>query len=163
MWQRLILGFLLAIAAYFVIRYFSKENFTNWDSIVETPAISPLIREPLPRGDLNVAPGGPNSPNAAAPMNTPIVRIPPPEASDPYSETTEDANAPERLRHPERSFSPGVIPEQTEIAQNAGLAGEPVASAQAFQQFNPDFVQNGGAFFGTVSAVEDENPNYSAF
>lgn len=163
MWQRIVLGFLLAIAAYFVVRYFSTESFTNYDMIIETPAQGPYIREPIERGEYSVAASGPNPPNAAASKHMPKTRAPAPEASDPYAESAEDADAPERLRHPERSFSPGIIPEQTSINESAGLASEPVASAQAFQTFSPDFVQNGGSFFGTVSATEDENPNYSAF
>ena len=86
---------------------------------------------------------------------------PGPTASDPFGESAEDANAPERLRYPERSFGPGVVPEKTAIAQASGVASvDPVASAQAFQQFSPEFVQNGGTFFSGVSALEDENPNY---
>jgi hypothetical protein len=163
MWQRIGIGFLLAIMAYFVIRYFSNETFVNWTSVVAHPASAPSIREPPTQGSMVVAPGGPNPPNAAPPKVSGIQRIPPPEANDPMSETVEDANAPENLRHPERSFSAGVIPEQTQIAADAGLTGPAVASAQAFQQFSPEYIQNGGAFFGTVSANEMENPNYSAF
>jgi hypothetical protein len=163
MWQRLILGFLLAIAAFFVVRAFSSESFTNWDSVVETPASAPIIREPMPKGDMIVASGGPNPPNAAPRPNMPKTRSPEPEASDPYAETAEDSEAPEHLRHPERSFSPGVIPEQTNINQAAGLAGAPATSSQVFQTFSPEFVQNGGNFFQGISAMEDENPNYSAF
>ena len=163
MWQRLILGVILAIAAYFVIQYFSTEGYTNYDMVIETPAQGPYVREPVERGSYSVSSSGPNPPNAEAPRNMPKTRSPPPEASDPYSESAEDADAPERLRHPERSFSPGIIPEQTSINEGAGLAANPVSSPQAFQTFSPDFVQNGGSFFGTVSAMEDENPNYSAF
>lgn len=163
MWQRLVVGILLAIAAYLVLRFFSTESFTNWDNVVEVPAQAPIIREPPTRGDMNVASSGPNPPNVAAPLDMPNTRSAEPEASDPYDVTTEDADAPERLRHPERSFSPGIIPEQASIAQSAGLSGAVQQSSQAFQQFNPEFVQNGGAFFGSVSALEDENPNYSAF
>jgi hypothetical protein len=163
MWQRLVLGFILAVSAYFIVRAFSSEGFINWDSVVETPGQAPIIREPPTRGNLNMAPGGPNPPNAAAPRNEPTIRSPPAEASDPYSETAEDANAPEQLRHPERSFSPGIIPEQVVINEAAGLAGPPAPSPQAFQTFSTEFIQNGGKWFGDVSAQEDENPNYSAF
>jgi hypothetical protein len=163
MWQRIGIGFLLATLAYLVIRYFSSETFINWDSVVATPASAPAVREPPTRGSMVVAPGGPNPPNVAASKLSGIQRIPPPEASDPMSETVEDANAPEMLRHPERSFSAGVVPEQVQIAEDSGLTGSTVNSAQAFQQFSPEYVQNGGAFFGTVSATEIENPNYSAF
>ena len=164
MWQRLLIAFLLAVLAYFVVRWFSGEKFTNWDSVVSTPGSGPLIRPPPVRGDMNVAAGGPNPPNVAAPRNMPAVMPPPPDASDPYSETAEDAYAPENIRHPERSFSPGLVPDQTAIAVGAGtLSTHSASTAQAMQTFSPDFVQNGGTFFGTVSAMEDENPNYTAF
>ena len=161
MWQRLVLGFLLAIAAYFVVRMFNGESFMNWDSVVETPATGPMVREPPPMGDMPVSSSGPNPPNTI--RRLPAARAPQPEASDPMAETVEDADAPERLRQPERSFSPGVVPEQSAIAEGGGLAAMPTQSPQAFQQFSPEYIQNGGAFFGTVSAVEEENPNYSAF
>lgn len=164
MWQRLVLGFLLAVAAYFVVRYFNKEGFTNWDSVVSTPGSGPLIREPRPRGDMTVTGGGPNPPNVAAPLNMPAVRMPPAEASDPYAVTQEAADAPENIRHPERMFSPGIQPEDNSLGVAAGVASDsPSVSPQAFQTFSPEHVTNGGNFFGTVSALEDENPNYSAF
>jgi hypothetical protein len=163
MWARLLLGLILAAAAYAVYTYFNKEGFTNWDNVVETPAPGTITRELKPRGDLNVASGGPNSPNAAPPPNMPPTLDTTAEASDPYGETAENADAPEKLRYPDRSFGPGIVPEQTSIATASGVAGPPVESAQALQTFSPDFVQNGGAFFGSVSALEDENPNYSAF
>ena len=163
MWHRLLLAFLLAVGAFFVVRYFSSEKFINWDSVISTPGLGPPIQEPIPRGDMNVASGGPNSPNVAPPATMAAKMAPPPNASDPYDETAEDANAPERLRYPERSFSPGIVPDQTAIAQASGVAGPVGTSPQAFQQFSPEYVQNGGAFFGTVNALEDENPNYSAF
>lgn len=163
MWQRLVLGFILAIAAYFVVRMFNSETFTNYDSVYETPSYAAPIRQQIPRGDMNMAPGGPNPPNVAAPSTMPATMAPPPTASDPYDVTADDANAPERITHPERSFSPGIIPEQTAIAESSGLAGEVKSSSQAFQTFSPEFVQNGGAFFGSVGAFEDENPNYTAF
>ena len=165
MWQRLILGFLLAIAAFFVVKYFSPESFTNWSSssVVGRQGYAPLLQEPQPRGDMAVSSGGPNSPNVSAPSNMPARVAPPPEASDPYDETADSANAPERIRNPERSFGPGIVPEQTAIATASGIAGPVAESSQAFQHFGPELVTNGGSFFGTVSALEDENPNYSAF
>lgn len=163
MWQRLLLGLFLAVSAYYVVKYFSQEGFTNWDSVIETPAIAYPPRELKERGDLRVASGGPNPPNAAPPSNMPSTMSPSPVASDPYDETAEASNAPEKLRFPDRSFSPGVVPEQTNIAEQSGLAGAVQQSSQAFQQFSPEYVQNGGAFYGEVGAYEDENPNYTAF
>jgi hypothetical protein len=168
MWQRLLFGLFLAGLAYFVITKFSKNESFNPNPYIptpnaSTPGLAPPIREPEPRGDLNLSAGGPNPPNAAADPRTPPTMSSQPEARDPYDVTTESADAPENLRHPERSFGPGVIPEATALNVAAGLAGNVASSSQAFQQFSPEFVQNGGAFFGTVSALEDENPNYSAF
>lgn len=163
MWLRLVLGFLLAVGAFFVVKYFNIEPFTNAEQVVETPARAPRIREPLPRGPMPVSPGGPNPPNVAADAGMPAVRLPPPTASDPYAVTAEDADAPENLRHPERMFGPGVEPTDNSIGVASGVAGQPSVSPQAYQTFSPEHVTNGGSFFGTVSAMEDENPNYSAF
>jgi len=165
MWQRLIVGFLLAISAFFVMKYFSPESFTNMNFMGETKnhGYAPMIREPLPRGDMAVSSGCPNSPNVAAPSTMPDSVSPPPEANDPYEETENSAYAPEELRNPERSFGPGIVPEQTAIATSSGIAGSVAESSQAFQHFGPELVSNGGNFFGTVSALEEENPNYSSF
>lgn len=166
MWERIALGILLAAAAYFVVRYFNKEGegFSNWSSVTEVPGPSPLKREPIPRGDSIVSSGGPSTPNVAAPPTMPAVRMPPAEANDPYDLTQESANAPETLRHPERLFGPGVEPSDNTIAVESGIASDtPAISPQAFQTFNPEHITTGGSFFGTVSAMENENPNYSAF
>jgi hypothetical protein len=165
MWQRLIVGFLLAISAFFVMKYFSPETFMNMNfmAVNQKYENAPMIREPLPRGDMAVSSGGPNPPNVAAPSMMPDSVSPPPEANDPYEETQKTAYAPEELRNPERSFGPGIVPEQTAIATSSGIAGSVAESSQAFQHFGPELVSNGGNFFGSVSALEEENPNYSSF
>ncbi len=158
MWLRLFLVLGLAVSAYFVLRYFSTESFALW---VETPAMAtPVLKQPVYE-DIQVASAGPNPP-AMAPTLPPQVS-PQPQARDPFDDIAEDANAPPQMRHPERSFGPGIVPTQTQIAAQAGTAGPVAQSSQPFQQFSPEFVQNGGSFFGDVSANEDENPNYSAF
>lgn len=153
MWQRLLFGILLAVGAYFVVQHFSKEGFEE----------ATVIQEPRPRGKMQVASGGPSPPNMAPPSTMPSNLSPPPEASDPYVETSQEADAPENLRFPERSFGPGLVPQQTAAHQLSGMSGNASESSQAVHQFNPELVTNGGAFFGSVTAVEDENPNYSAF
>jgi len=155
MWQRLLFGILLAAVAYFVLQYFSTEAFSDDD--VAT------VEEPRPRGDMNISSSGPSSPNIAPPRAMKVQMTPPPEANDPYTQTSEDADASENLRFPERSFGPGLVPQQTATHLMSGLSGDASESSQAIQQFNPELVTNGGAFFGSVTAVEDENPNYSAF
>lgn len=154
MWQRLLFGALLAIAAYFVVQYFSTDSFVGE---------APMIHEQRPRGDMEVSGGGSTSPNVAPPRAMTGQLSPPPEANDPYTESSEDADASEKLRFPERSFGPGLVPQQTVTHQQSGLAGPTSESPQGVHQFNPELVTNGGAFFGSVSAVENDNPNYSAF
>ncbi len=163
MWQRLAVIFLLAILAFFVVRYFSTESFMAPLMWVETPAMATPVSKPPIYGDHEIAASGPNAPTAEASPRMRTVLNPPPEPNDPYEETQQNSQAPEQMRFPERSFGPGLVPEQTQLAESAGIAGDVGASSQAFQQFNPEFVGNGGNFFGTVTAVENENPNYSAF
>ena len=163
MWQRLLFGILLAVAAYYVIQYFSNEGFVGFSYGTSRNSQGAMIKEQPSRGNFQVSSGGPNSPAASPSRNMPSQASRPPEASDPYDAVNEEADAPEQMRFPERSFSPGVIPKETVNHENAGLAGPVGESSQAFQQFSPESITNGGAFFGTVTAVEDENPNYSAF
>jgi hypothetical protein len=155
MWKRLIFGIFLVAVAYGVIKYFLIDDFT--------PGQAGAIYEPVTRGEHTVSSSGPSPPNASPPINMPPDISPQPEAADPYDKQNEDVDAPEQLRFPERSFSPGIIPKETNNNLNAGLAGPVANTAQSIQQFSPEFVGNGGNFFGKVSANEDENPNYSAF
>ena len=131
------------------MHYFSIDNFVS-------------ISEPVSRGDMTVSSGGPSSPNVSPPP-MPAYISPQPEASDPYDTVDSSANAPEQLRFPERSFSPGVMAVETENRVSAGVAGKLANTPQAVQEFSSESITNGGTFFGTVSATEDENPNYSSF
>jgi|UniRef100_A0A6C0HE53 hypothetical protein len=159
MWQRLLIGIFLAATAYYVIKFFSNETFM--DSV---PEQAPPIRESSAQYVTGpVSSAGPSHPNIAPPPSMPPVMSASPEARDPYDTTYEDIHAPEQLRYPERSFSPGIVPHQTENNVANGLAGTTSNTSQAIQTFSPEFVTNGGTFFGAVSANEDENPNYSAF
>jgi hypothetical protein len=155
MWKRLIFGIFLVAIAYGVIKYFLIDDFI--------PGKAGAVYEPVHYGDHTVSSSGPSPPNASPPSNMPPDISRQPEASDPYDKQTEDADAPEQLRFPERSFSPGIIPKETDNNLNAGLAGPVANTSQSVHQFSPEFIGNGGNFFGEVSANEDENPNYSAF
>ena len=155
MWKRLVFGIFLVAVAYGVIKYFLIDDFT--------PGKSGAVYEPVPYGDHTVSSSGSSPPNASPPVNMPPDISPQPEASDPYYKEAEDADAPEQLRFPERSFSPGIIPKETDNNLNAGLAGPVANTPQSVHQFSPEFIGNGGNFFGEVSAMEDENPNYSSF
>ena len=152
---RFIFGLFLVAVAYYVIKNFLIDEFT--------PGKSSTVYEPVPYGNHKITSSGSSSPNAAPPVDMPPDISPQPEATDPYDTTVESANAPEQLRFPERSFSPGIIPKETDNNLNSGLSGSLANTPQSVQEFTPEFIGNGGTFFGEVSAMEDENPNYSAF
>jgi hypothetical protein len=149
MLNRFLIGALLVLLAYSVMHYFSIDNFVS-------------ISEPIRRGEMNVSSSGPGSPNVSPPpMPTRIT--PQPEARDPYDSVDSTADAPEQMRFPERSFSPGLIPVETENHINSGVAGKLANTPQAVQEFSSESITNGGVFFGNVSAIENDNPNYSSF
>lgn len=162
MWRRLLSALGLLALGIGIWWLFSSEGFTQ--ARAGHPGYAPPIEALPERGDLEVASSGPNPPNVAPPRALRGTISPDPEPKDPYEETVDTADAPERLRHPERSFSPGVVPDNTGIAVQGGVASVQVAnSAQAFQQFAPEGASNGGQWLDNVSAMEMDSPNYSAF
>lgn len=158
MYSRAITVILLAICAYVVYQYFSTESFT-------VPGLAPIITTPIPYGTASSVPAGPNSPSFAPPAYKGVPHVPEAvEANDPYRETHEDAYAEENLRHPERSYSPGIYGNSTQIAQASGVANHQVAgSNHAFQQFAPEFASTGGFVDGDIAPHEEETNFYSAF
>jgi hypothetical protein len=79
--------------------------------------------------------------------------------------TFESAQIPERLRHPERSFSPGFINDETSVAVASGVASYSAGvTRKAEQTFGPEFVQNGGQFMTGITANDDSLAvSYSGF
>jgi hypothetical protein len=155
MWKRVLFGLFLAGLAYYVITKFVTDDFT--------PGNAPEIYEPKSYGEHTVSSGGPSSPNASPVSNMLPDISPQPEAIDPYDTQVESANASEQLRFPERSFSPGIIPKEIDNHVNSGVSGSLANTSQSVQSFSPEFIGNGANFFGEVSAIENDNPNYSAF
>lgn len=84
---------------------------------------------------------------------------------DPTETQYESAQIPQRLRHPENSFSPGYVNDDTEMAQASGVAGKAMlATEHAEQTFGPELIQNGGEFMrGGIMANDDAwNVSYSS-
>lgn len=131
----------------------------------EVPAPAPVITQPIPEPPRTVAPGGPNSPNAAPSLDMPDVRLPGPTDSDPYQEDYGSSDIKDNLRQPERLFGPAPPNNVTSIAVASGVAS-PVNQvvSEALQTFSPEFAQNGGEFIeGGIFANDTyENPNFSA-
>lgn len=138
----------------------SKENF-------ETPAPA-MVPPTLPTAALapprTIQPGGPSTPTQAAPLDR-VRIVAPPAATDPYAEPNEDANAPEKLRYPERMFRPAPEMDAVDMIRDSGVGGmAQQATANASQTFAPDFAQNGGEFMGSVFANDTDVPtNFSDF
>ena len=86
-------------------------------------------------------------------------------AYDSEESSYESAQIPERLRHPERSFSPGYVNDETGNAVASGVASYSAGvTKQAEQLFGPEFVQNGGQFMegGIIANDESGAVSYSS-
>ena len=154
-------GSLLFFAYYLQNYVFISEAFKG---SLEIPDQAPLEYRPPIRKPINVTSGGPGAPSAQPPKMMPPTLIPGPAPSDPLDDQVEAADAPQKLRYPERSFGPGKVPNSVAIAQASGIAGQASAlTAQSAQHFSPELVANGGMFFGDVAPIESDNPNYTAF
>ncbi len=107
-----------------------------------------------------VSPGGPNAPNQK-PVSSDTVIVPPEEPYDPMATSEESADIPERLRHPERMFSPGLENTDTETAVAAGTASAAAqATSMSYQTFGPEFAQNGGSFMNGIMANDSTVPTH---
>ncbi len=142
---------------------FGKETYTDYS----TPAVALLpdnIPMPAVTGPRVIVSGGPSTPSQAAPLETEI-RQPPPMAKDPYDEPNEGANAPERLRHPERMFRPAPPMDAVDAITDAGIGGPAnQATSNAMEVFAPEFAQNGGQFMDGIFANDTSEPtNFSMF
>lgn len=107
---------------------------------------------------------GPNPPSQEAPNNE-VVVYGEPQAKDPYYESQESSDVPERLRYPERSFRPPPLNDNTSIAVNAGIASNTnQVSSDNSQQFHPEFIQGGGEFMPGIFANDTlSDKSYSTF
>jgi hypothetical protein len=111
--------------------------------------------EPPPRV---VAAGGPAAPSAESPA-APLRRVPDEVASDPYDEVQGKVPIEDNLRHPENSFSPGILNTGTGIADIAGIASRETTAAM--QTFSPEFAQNGGEFMPGILPATDGGDEYA--
>lgn len=103
-----------------------------------------------------VAPGGPNAPNQAPLPSQPLVVLPEEAPYDPQEQTYESAEIPERLRHPERLFSAGLMNEDTDGAIASGIASKAQqATEHAYQTFGPEFATNGANFLDNGVMAND--------
>ena len=141
---------------------FKLRTFTA-ESVASPVPVAPIPAPPL----LEVKEGMANTP-PMQPMLEPQKKVVVHKEEVPFDtqeNTYESAQIPERLRHPERSFSPGYVNDETGTAVASGVASYSAALTQkAEQTFGPEFVQNGGQFMGGVTANDDSLAvSYSGF
>ena len=144
----------------FKFRNFKAEGVTHMEP---TPTVGAPLMEQAVEG-LRNQPAPPMQPHLAPKMRA--QRVTEETAFDTQENTYESAQIPERLRHPERSFSPGYVNDETGTAVASGVASYSAGvTRKAEQTFGPEFVQNGGQFMeGNVVANDDSlSVSYSGF
>ena len=130
-------------------------NSQNYETImpVERPIAPPRI----------ISSGGPNTPSEQPPNET--VLVPSETAFDPQEQRYESAEHPDRLRHPERVYGPGLEQDNSTNAVESGIASSSFQQTMsAYQTFGPEFAQNGGAFMenGVVANDTSLKVDYSS-
>lgn len=151
---RIFVAVVLATVVYGIWAWYTTRNVDPFDINSQLyagaePEAAP-IEAPLTRV---VSPGGPGAPNQAPPRKAPIVVQPPEKPYDPQEQSYESSDLPERLRHPERAFGPGIVGEDTESTVAAGTASYATQKTEAaYQTFSPEFAQNGGMFMDGIMA-----------
>lgn len=130
--------------------------FTTVDTFIPAPttfAQAPPIQSTPSLPAKVIAPSGPATPAQRPP--TQAVVMPEEEARDPSDQGYESADLPDRLRHPERAFAPG-LDNHGDAGEDAGLAGKAEeVTLRSFQAFGPERVQNGGAFLDSGVMAND--------
>jgi len=119
-------------------------NSQSYEVFVPPAPTAPPAQEKV------VMPSGPSSPSQQAPKES--IRMPEEEPYDPQNKDYETPDHPDRLRYPERAFGPGLMAEETLPAISSGVANNNQATMNAYQNFGPEFAQNGGSFLDGVVA-----------
>lgn len=175
--QRVVYAVVLAIILFGVYSWFTTRNGVldpfvsaaiDVDRQMYEPATASNNKAKIVEVDSSgreVAPGGPASPAQAPPRSLPAFIAPDEQPYDPQEKGYESAQIPERLRHPERSFGPAVVADNTDHAIQSGIASQATqVTTQAYQQFGPEMAQNGGSFLdnGVMANDVDVQSSYSS-
>ena len=157
---------ILGILAVLYVAQLALRTYTNktvsWESFQqknELKAPAPVTFTPLPEAPRDVAPSGPNPPNAQGPVSNP------PEttvANDPLADTNSETPIKDNLRHPENSFGPGINNTGSRLTAESGVASmNPVSGG--VNNFSPEFAQNGGEFMDGITASDAfSNDSYAS-
>ena len=155
---RIVMAVCIAIVLFAAYSWYSTHNNEEFDINSQNYGNAEVYTRPVESGEARVvAPGGPATAAQRASALKPRDLMPPETPMDPQDKGYESAEIPERLRHPERSYSPGLVNEDTTQAVASGVASERFAEAasSSFQQFGPEYVQNGSQFLESGVMAND--------
>lgn len=154
----LLIGYMLypIVAAIIDKYYYKKDSDSFRNGVHETAPISE--QPPLERQRI-VSQAGPNPPNERSPSDERATISPEERPNDPYDEVNTELPIKSNMRHPERSFGPGVDNSGTTRSVSAGTASEEVNSS--LSSFSPEFAQNGGSFMEGISANDMNGSEYA--
>jgi hypothetical protein len=170
MFNRILIALAVAILS-FVVYLLLKSYKPSWfgfDSFVPAAA-APIELQARVEPQRTVSPAGPNPPNAgpSEKREEREEREAPPDvtARDPLDDPNSSEDLQDNLRHPERMFSPGLKPTDTNTAVMSGVASATsMTSPQAIQTFAPEMAQNGGEFMQGIAANDTlTDSEYAAF
>ena len=161
-----------ALVGGFLVYYFARDKIfpsSDVDAVnradrFEVPAPGPIeIRQAPVYPPRVVSPSGPGAPSQAG--GEQVVVYGEPQAKDPYQESQENSDIPERMRNPENSFRPAPPQDQHQVAVQAGIAsGRVQNSSDNSQQFSEEFIQGGGEFMPGIFANDTfTDTNFSTF
>ena len=136
---------IFALYSWYTTRTQNEGFDINSQQYAEAPPPSPVAISP----ERIVAPAGPGAPSQLSKKSVVIVQDEKPY--DPQDKGYESADLPERLRHPERMFGPGITNDGTEPTEGVASYASQVTE-DAHQTFGPEFAQNGGNFMSGVMA-----------
>lgn len=163
--QRIVVAVVLAFLLFAAYSWYTtKGTYDGFMDLNKQQYAAAEIEEPPVEASLTriVNPGGPSAPNQRSSSSATVAMDERP--FDPQDDSYESAEIPERLRHPERMFGPGLDNTTTDDAVAAGTASyAQQATDQAYQTFGPEFAQNGGTFMdGIVANDISVNQSYSS-
>jgi hypothetical protein len=165
--ERIVAAVVLAFLLFGIYSWYTtRGTYDGFIDINKQMYESSEVEEPPVEASLTrvVSPGGPSAPNQRPARDASATVAMDERPFDPQDQSYESAEIPERLRHPERMFGPGLENMNTEDAVAAGTASyAQQATDQAYQTFGPEFAQNGGLFMdGIIANDTSVNQSYSS-
>ena len=160
--KRVVLAIFVAFMLFAVYSWFGVKGGFHMNDVTHEPTHEAYtaqggyvsVNTPQPEAPVEraVIPGGSSTPNQLD-VSTPPVIMNEERPYDMEDSVHETADMPERLRHPERMFGPGLQNDSVATAVAAGTASYAQQVTQkAHQVFGPEFAQNGGLFMDGIMA-----------